>query len=563
MPLHDAQKPWLASYPPGVPTTIDIDALVPLNHVIETATQRYGGRPAFSSFGKSLGYSDVTGLARQLVSGLQARGLKKGDRIALMMPNIMAYPVSMYACLLGGYIIVNVNPLYTPRELAHQLKDSGARAIIVLENFAKTVMEVLPDVKLDLVAIAKAGDFLGFKGAIVSVVAKYVKKVVPAYTIPGAVVLTTIVGEGKVKAPQPVPISLDDTAFLQYTGGTTGVSKGAELTHRNVAANLEQAWQWLGRAFAEKSDQHVMVTALPLYHIFALTCNAMLMARLGACCLLISNPRDLPAFIKTLKSSRFTLLTGVNTLFNALMNQPDFAKLDFSNLSAAVGGGMSVQSGVAKRWKDMTGTPILEGYGLSETSPILTMNRHDLTDWTGTIGYPAPSTDIVIMDKDGKILPIGEPGEIAAQGPQVMKGYWQRPDETAKVTTPDGYFRTGDVGIMNPDGSIKIVDRIKDMVLVSGFNVYPNEVEDVIAAAPGVAEAAVIGLPDEQTGEKVVAYIVRKGDPVSAEEILAFCKANLTRYKVPKEVHFIEVLPKTNVGKILRRALRDQAISAR
>ncbi len=431
----------------------------------------------------------------------------------------------------------------------------------MLENFAKTVAEVLPDVRLDLVAVAKAGDFLGFKGAIVSIVAKYVKKVVPPYSIPGAVALVSLIAEGKGKKPQPAAITLEDTAFLQYTGGTTGVSKGAELTHRNVSGNLEQCYQWLGVSFEKKSDRHVMVTALPLYHIFALTCNAMLMARIGACCLLIANPRDLPAFIKTLKSTRVTLMTGVNTLFNALMNQPDFAKLDFSSLVCAVGGGMSVQSSVAKRWKAMTGTPILEGYGLSETSPVLTMNRHDLAEWTGTIGYPAPSTEIAILDPEGRHLPIGDTGEIAAKGPQVMKGYWLRPDETAKVMTADGYFRTGDIGIMNPDGSVKIVDRLKDMVLVSGFNVYPNEVEDVLASAPGVAEAAVIGLPDEQTGEKVVAYVVRKGDPVTVEELLAYCRQNLTRYKAPKEIHFIEALPKTNVGKILRRALRDQAMA--
>jgi long-chain acyl-CoA synthetase len=559
MTQQEMARPWLKSYPPGMPATIDEASLKPLDAVIKQASTQFATRPAFSSFGKSLGFGDVFQLATQLVAALQARGFKKGDRIALMMPNVMAYPVAMYGCLLGGFTIVNVNPLYTPRELTHQLKDSGARAIIVLENFAKTVSEVLPDVKLGMVAIAKAGDFLGVKGAIVSIVAKYVKKVVPAYAIPGAISFAGLVGEGRGKTAAPVSLTLDDVAFLQYTGGTTGISKGAELTHRNVAANLEQCYQWLGKAFEAKSDRHVMVTALPLYHIFALTCNAMLMARLGACCLLIANPRDLPAFVKTLKSSRFTLFTGVNTLFNALMNNADFAKLNFSDLSCAVGGGMSVQSAVAKRWKEMTGTPILEGYGLSETSPVLTMNRHDLVDWTGSIGFPAPSTDIAILDPDGKHLPVGETGEIAARGPQVMRGYWQRPDETVKVMTADGFFRTGDVGVMNADGSVKIVDRIKDMVLVSGFNVYPNEVEDVIAAAPGVLEAAVIGLPDEQTGEKVIAYVVKKGDPVSADDILAYCKQHLTRYKVPKEVRFVESLPKTNVGKILRRALRDQA----
>jgi long-chain acyl-CoA synthetase len=556
----EANMPWLKSYPQGVPARIDETALQPLDKVIETAAQRFGGRPAFSSFGKSLDFASVLALGKQFAASMQARGFKKGDRIALMMPNVMAYPVALYGCLLGGFVIVNVNPLYTPRELAHQLKDSGARGIVVLENFAKTVSEVLPELKLELVAIAKAGDFLGFKGAIVSIVAKYVKKVVPPYTIPGAVALVSLVAQGKGRATASASITLDDTAFLQYTGGTTGVAKGAELTHRNVAANLEQAYQWLGRSFEAKSDRHVMVTALPLYHIFALTCNAMLMAKIGACCLLIANPRDLPTFIKTLQSTRFTLMTGVNTLYNALLNQPDFLKLDFSSLQAAVGGGMSVQSSVAKRWKEVTNTPILEGYGLSETAPILTMNRHDLPEWTGTIGYPAPSTEIVILDDQGKHLAIGETGEIAARGPQVMRGYWQRPDETAKVMTADGFFRTGDIGIINEDGSVRIVDRLKDMVLVSGFNVYPSEVEDVIASAPGVSEAAVIGLPDEASGEKVVAYVVKKGDPVSVEDILAYCRQNLTRYKVPREVRFVETLPKTNVGKILRRALRDEAM---
>lgn len=551
-------RPWLAHYPNAVPAEIDVPHLPTLAELIVRSSQEYAEKPAFISFGKALTYREIGTAARAVAGYLQSQGFRKGDRIAIMMPNVMAYPAVMFGCLIGGFTVVNVNPLYTVRELTHQINDSGAEAIFVLENFANVVAEALPHTNLKKVVIATAGDLLGFKGKIVSFVAKYIKKVVPAYALPQAVMLPDAMRAGASAGMKAVEITLDDLAFLQYTGGTTGVSKGAALTHRNVSANVAQSEAWLGWAIKPIPD-NVMVTALPLYHIFALTCCCLFMMKIGAACLLIANPRDIPGFIGILKKTRFTLMSGVNTLYNALANHPDIRTVDFSSLKFCVAGGMATQSAVAKNWKSVSGCSIVEGYGLSETSPVLTINRADLEEFSGTIGFPMPSTDIELRDAEGKHVPMGESGEICARGPQVMPGYWNRPDETAKVMTPDGFFRTGDIGVQMPDGTFKIVDRLKDMILVSGFNVYPNEVEEVIAQHPGVLEVAVIGVPDPQSTEAVAAYIVKKDPDLDAETIRAHCRSTLTAYKVPKVIHFREALPKTNVGKVLRRMLREPA----
>lgn len=553
-------RPWLAHYPAAVPAQIDDDAPSTLAELIRSACETYPERQAFESFGKNITFAELGRAAQAFCAWLQAQGFEKGDRIALMMPNVLAYPATIFGALLGGYAVVNVNPLYTARELTHQINDAGARALVVIENFAHVVEEARPNLKLDAIVVATAGDLMGFKGVIVNFVARKVKKVVKSFNLPGAVPLKTILAGPT--AMTPVTIEPEDIAFLQYTGGTTGVAKGATLTHGNVAANVEQARLWLGWALEPplgRSDyQHVMVTALPLYHIFALTCCCMFMLRIGAKGLLIANPRDIAGFVKILKSSRFTLFSGVNTLYNALSNHPEIKEVDFSELRFAVAGGMATQAAVAKRWKEVTGKPIIEGYGLSETSPMASVNRPDIGEFSGTIGYPLPSTDFAIRDAEGNEMPAGEPGEICIRGPQVMAGYWNRPDETAKVMTPDGFFRSGDVGILLPDGQVKIVDRMKDMVLVSGFNVYPNEVEDVLASHPGVLEAAVIGLPDEHSGEAVTAFVVKKDPSLTAEALRGFCKDSLTGYKVPKQIIFRDALPKTNVGKVLRRALREE-----
>lgn len=555
-----ATRPWLASYPPEVPHEIDVVRLPTLDALFEQSCKDFAEMPAFISFGKALTYRQIEQNARAVAGWLQAQGFQRGDRIALMMPNVMAYPAALFGVLMGGFTVVNVNPLYTVRELTHQLNDSGSKAIIVLENFAHVVQEALPQTNVKKVVIASAGDLLGFKGKIVSFVAKHVKKVVPAYSIPNAVPFLNVVAMGAKAGMRPVEVSLDDVAFLQYTGGTTGVSKGATLTHRNVSANIAQADASLGYA-VRKDPNNVMVTALPLYHIFALTACCMFMMKIGAACLLIANPRDIPGFIKILKSTRFTMISGVNTLYNALANHPDIRNVDFSALRFSVAGGMATQHAVATAWKALTGCTVSEGYGLSETSPIVTINRPDNVEFSGNIGYPVPSTDVDLRDENGNSVPQGESGEICVRGPQVMPGYWQRPDETAKVMTQDGYFKTGDVGVLLPDGAFKVVDRLKDMILVSGFNVYPNEIEDVIARHPGVLEVAVIGLPDPQSGEAVAAYIVKKDPNLEADSIKAHCKEMLTAYKVPKHIHFRDALPKTNVGKVLRRMLRDEVKS--
>lgn len=552
-----AARPWLSSYPAQVPKTIDEARIGTLNDIFRQAVADYPNRAAVDSFGTRMTYAVLGREADAVASWLQGQGLKKGDRVAIMLPNVMAFPAILFGVLLAGGTVVNVNPLYTPRELTYQLKDSGARFLFVLENFAATVEESLPDLTLDRVVLVTPGDLLGLKGAIVNLVSRHVKKAVKPFSLPQAVAFKTVIANGARQKPQTVAVSPDDVAFLQYTGGTTGIAKGATLLHRNVTANVLQCEAWMRPFFGDRED-HVMVTALPLYHIFALTVCAMLMTRIGGCQLLIANPRDIPGFVKTLQKSRITLMSGLNTLYNALANAPGIEKVDFSQMVFAVSGGMATQEAVARKWKAVTGQPIVEGYGLSETSPVVCANRLDIEEFTGTIGYPLPSTDVSIRSSDGTALPSGERGELCVKGPQVMAGYWQRPDETAKVMTTDGWFRTGDIAVMLPDGQIKIVDRMKDMVLVSGFNVYPNEVEDVIVKHPGVMEAAVIGLPDEHSGEAVVAYVVRRNQALTVEELREFCRENLTGYKVPRRIEFRETLPKTNVGKVLRRALKEE-----
>jgi long-chain acyl-CoA synthetase len=557
-PPDEGARPWLAHYPPGVPSDIDVAALGTLADIFRKTVAAQPDDPAFISFGVTLTYAQIAAAAEAFTSWLQARGIAKGARVAIMMPNVLAYPAALFGTLLGGYVVVNVNPLYTPRELAHQLNDSGARVLVVLENFAHTVAEAWPELKLDAVIVAAPGDLMGFKGALVNLVSRYVKKAVPSWSIPGAVRFAQTIAEGRGRRPQPVAISGDDLAFLQYTGGTTGVAKGAMLTHRNIAANVEQSQAWFGCA-AEDMRRAVMVTALPLYHIFALTVCCLYMVRIGGASLLIANPRDIPGFVKTLKGSRFTMLSGVNTLYAALANHPEIGEVNFADLRFSIAGGMAMQQAVAAQWKRITGKPVLEGYGLSETSPVVCANRPDIKDFTGTIGYPLPSTEVRIQLEDGSPAPAGTPGELCVRGPQVMPGYWQRPDETAKVMTDDGFFRTGDVGLFMADGQVKLVDRMKDMILVSGFNVYPNEVEDVLVSHPKVLEAAVIGQPDPHSGECVVAYIVPRDPSLTEEELREYAREQLTGYKIPRHFVFRPSLPKTNVGKVLRRALRDEA----
>jgi long-chain acyl-CoA synthetase len=495
-----------------------------------------------------------------MASYLQGRGLQRGARVAIMMPNVLQYPVATAAVLRAGFAVVNVNPLYTPRELEHQLKDSGAEAIIVLENFAHTVEQVIAKTQVKHVIVGSMGDLLGFKGVIVNLVVRRVKKMVPAWSLPGAVSFNDAISAGRSLAFNKPKLSPGDVAFLQYTGGTTGVSKGATLLHRNIVANVLQNDAWLQPAMAAPPhvDQLMVVCALPLYHIFALTACYLLAVRAGGCNLLIPNPRDIPGFIKELAKYQVNNFPAVNTLYNGLMHHPDFKKLDFSKLKISNGGGMAVQRPVAEQWKAITGCSIAEGYGLSETSPTLTCNTTTDPEFNGTIGIPVPSTWISIRDDDGNEMPLGQPGEICAKGPQVMSGYWNRPEETAKVMTADGYFRTGDIGIMDERGYTKIVDRKKDMILVSGFNVYPNEIEEVIASNPGVLECAVIGIPDSKSGEAVKAFVVKKDPNLTAEALVKFCQEQLTGYKVPKHIEFRTDLPKTNVGKILRRQLRDE-----
>jgi long-chain acyl-CoA synthetase len=556
---------WLKNYPPGVPADIDAAQYPSLVALFEESFAKYKDRDAYACMDKRLTYAALDMLSRALAAWLQSQGLVKGDRVAVMLPNVLQNPVCIAAILRAGCIVVNVNPLYTPRELEHQLKDSGARAIIVLENFARTLQQVIAKTNISQVVIASMGDLLGFaKGTIVNLVVRRLKKMVPAYSLPAATKFNDAIAAGKGMTLKTPDIKPDDVAFLQYTGGTTGVSKGATLLNRNVIANVLQNEAWLQPALGKGKpvQQMVIVTALPLYHIFALTACGLLGMRIGGMCLLIPNPRDIPAFVKELAKYPFNMLPAVNTLYNALLNNPEFAKLDFSNLKAANGGGMAVQRAVADRFFKLTGCPIVEGYGLSETAPTLTCNRADNNEYTGTIGLPVPSTLISIRDDAGKEVPLGEPGEICARGPQVMSGYWQRPDETAKVMTADGYFKTGDIGVMDANGQVRIVDRKKDMVLVSGFNVFPNEVEDVVASHPAVLECAVVGVPDAATGEAVVLFVARKDPSLTEQALMKFCGEQLTGYKKPKYIIFQQELPKTNVGKVLRRELREVALKA-
>jgi long-chain acyl-CoA synthetase len=554
---------WLKHYPAGVPAEVDVDRYPSVVALIEESFQKYRNDKAYILMDRALTYGDVDRLSRDFGAYLQGLGLKRGDRVAVMMPNVLQYPVAVAAILRAGFIAVNVNPLYTPRELEHQLKDSGAQAIIILENFATTLQQVIAKTPIKHVVLASVGDLLGFpKGFITNLVIRHVRKAVPAFSLPGAVRFNAALASGKGKELDRPEIKGGDVAVLQYTGGTTGVSKGATLLHRTIIANLlaSEAWTLPGLKRKPIEGQLTFVCALPLYHVFAFITCMLLAMRTGGVNVLVPNPRDLGATIKEMAKYRFHVMPGVNTLFNALANNGEFAKLDFSQLRIANGGGMAVQEAVAKKWLDVTGCPIVEGYGLSETASGITCNPTDSDAYTGTIGLPLPNVEIRLLDDDGKDVPVGSPGEIAIKGPQVMAGYWQHPEETAKVMTSDGFFKSGDIGTMDERGFVKIVDRKKDMIVVSGFKVFPNEIEGVAVNHPGVLECAVVGVPDKATGEAVMMFIVRKDPALTKEAVLAFCAKNFTGYKKPKYVEFRDDLPRTNVGKILRRELRDQAV---
>jgi long-chain acyl-CoA synthetase len=551
------EKIWLKSYQAGVPAEINLNEFKSIGDLFDKSVKLYGPRKAYINMDKAITYAELDKASAAFGAYCQSvLKLQKGARIALMMPNLLQYPICLYGALRAGYTVVNCNPLYTERELEHQLKDSGAEAIVIVENFASVLDKVVARTPVKHVLVTQLGDMLDFpKRMIVNVVVKHVKKMVPAWNLPGAVELRDALIAGGRHPLKPVDVGHDDLAFLQYTGGTTGVSKGAMLTHRNIIANLLQAHAWIASSL---NDEEIIVTALPLYHIFALTANCLTFFKIGATNLLITNPRDIPGFIKEIGKYPFTTITGVNTLFNAMINSPDFAKIDLSKLHLTLGGGMAVQRAVAERWKQITGVTLIEAYGLTETSPAATMNPLDMPEYNGCIGLPISSTEVTIRDDDGKDLAMGEPGELCIRGPQVMKGYWNRPDETDKVIMADGFLRTGDVAIMNDKGYFKIVDRKKDMILVSGFNVYPNEIEDVVAMHPGVMESAAVGVLDDKSGEAVKLFVVKKDPDLTEASVLEHCRAHLTGYKVPRQIVFRTELPKTNVGKILRRELRDQ-----
>ena len=552
------ERPWLDNYPSGVAAAIDVGEYPSIIAVLDRANADYRDRPAFSNFGKALTFADVDRLSRQFAAYLLGElQLKKGDRVAIMLPNCLQYPVAIFGVLRAGLTVVNVNPMYTARELRHQLEDSGAKAILVLDNFGDTVQEVLDHLPGVRAITSGLGDMLGFpKGSIVNFVLKYVKKMVPDYRIEGAVRFRDALTLGQMHPLPEVAIGHDDIAFLQYTGGTTGVAKGAMLTHANMIANMQQVGAWITTQLERGNE--VAIAALPLYHIFSLTACAMVFMRIGAHVVLVTNPRDMPEFVKILKSAPFSILPGVNTLFNGLLNTPGFEQLDFSHLKVTLGGGMAVQRAVAEKWKQVTGCTLAEAYGLTETSPGVCINPLDLKDYNGSIGLPLPSTDVCVKDDAGKVLATGEIGELCVKGPQVMKGYWQRPEETAKVIDGDGWLHTGDMARMDERGYFYIVDRKKDMILVSGFNVYPNEIEDVVAMMPGVLEVAAIGVPDDKSGEAVKVFIVRKDAALTADQVKAFCRENLTGYKLPRYIEFRDSLPKSNVGKILRKELRAE-----
>ena len=551
------EKIWLNEYPAGVPADVDLHEFSSLKDILEKSCQRFADLPAYSNMGVTLRYRDIDRLSRDFGAYLQGLGLSKGNRVAIMMPNVLQYPVALFGALRAGLTVVNVNPLYTPRELEHQLNDSGSLVIVIIENFAHTLQEVLDKTPVRIVITTELGDLFPFpKRPLVNFVVKRVKKMVPAWRIPGAVPFRQALNQGAGKTLTEVPLTHDDLAFLQYTGGTTGVSKGAMLTHGNMVANLQQASAWLS-PFSKPAEETI-ITALPLYHIFSLTANCLTFMKVGGHNILITNPRDMPGFVKELSKIRFTVMTGVNTLFNGLLHTPGFEKLDFSSFKIALGGGMAVQRAVAEQWRKVTGVPLIEAYGLTETSPAACINPLTLTDYNGNIGLPISSTELSIRDDEGRELGFGEDqvGEICIRGPQVMRGYWHRPEETAQVMTPDGYLRTGDVGYVNEQGYARIVDRKKDMILVSGFNVYPNEIEDIVAHHPMVLEVAAVGVPDEKSGEAVKIVVVRKDEALTAEMLIEHCRRELTGYKLPRHVEFRSELPKTNVGKILRRLLR-------
>ncbi len=551
------ERPWLASYPAHVPAEINVDEFPSIVSVLKTSCDRFSALPAFTNFGKVLTFAEVDELSNRFANYLlNDLKLKKGDRVALMMPNVLQYPIAIFGVLRAGLTVVNTNPMYTGRELKHQLRDSGAVAIVVMEMFAHTLADIIAETSVKHVVTTCVGDMLGFpKGQVVNFTLKYIKKVVPEYRLPGAVSFNRALAMGGAKPLPEIDIRPGDIAFLQYTGGTTGVAKGAMLTHRNLVANMQQASAWINNLVTEGKE--IIITALPLYHIFALTSNCLVFMKVGGLNYLITNPRDMAGFVKELGKSNFTGITGVNTLFNGLLNTPGFDKLDFSTLKFTLGGGMAVQRAVAERWKKTTGVTLAEAYGLTETSPAACMNPVDIADYNGSIGLPVSSTDCCVKDEEGHALPMGEVGELCVKGPQVMLGYWQLPEETAKVIDSDGWLHTGDMAKMDERGYFYIVDRKKDMILVSGFNVYPNEIEDVIAMMPQVLEVAAIGIPDDKSGEAVKVVIVKKDPALTADMVKAFCRENLTGYKLPKVVEFRTDLPKSNVGKIIRRELRD------
>jgi long-chain acyl-CoA synthetase len=551
------ERIWLRNYPANVPADIDPGEYASVREVFEESCRKYATRPAFSCMGRTITFAELDALSTAFAAYLQGIGCAKGARIGVMMPNVLQYPVCVFGILRAGCTVVNVNPLYTARELEHQLADSGAEVIVVVENFAHVVAEVIGKTQVRQAIVTSIGEQLGFKGLVVDFVLRHVKKMIPAYSLPGAVRLRDALAAGRKRPLERRPLAHEDLAFLQYTGGTTGVAKGAMLTHRNIVANLLQARAWVGPFLA--GEREVIITPLPMYHILSLTANCLVFMTLGGENVLIPNPRDIGGLVKEMGRYRFTAITGVNTLFNAMLNHPDFAKLDFTALRFTLGGGMAVFEAVARRWKEVTGCTLLEAYGLTETSPAATINPPDLPDYNGSIGLPIPSTDIELRDDAGQVLPLGQAGEICIKGPQVMAGYWHRPDETAKVMTADGYFMTGDIGIMDERGYIRIVDRKKDMILVSGFNVYPNEIEAVVVQHPKVLECAAVGVPDRKSGEAVKLFIVKRDESLTVDDVLAHCRANLTGYKIPRDVEFRRDLPKSNVGKILRRELRDEA----
>jgi long-chain acyl-CoA synthetase len=552
-----ADFPWIKRYPKGIPAQINLYDYNSVIELFEDSVKKYRDRVAFENMGARLTFAQVDELSRHFAAYLQSLGLQKGDRIAIQMPNLLQFPIAFFGSLRAGLIVVNTNPLYTPREMEHQFKDSGAKAIVIVANFANNLQQIIHNTSIKHVIITELGDMLGgLKGALVNFVVKRIKKMVPPYSLPDAIPFKQALKEGKGLSYTKPDIGLKDIALLQYTGGTTGLSKGAALSHANLVAHNTMITHWFKPYRDQSDEQDIIITAIPLYHIFALTVNCLLKFSVGAKNVLITNPRDMKGFVKELSKHKFTIITGVNTLFNGLLNNPDFAKLDFSKLKGAVGGGMAVQDVVAERWEKVTGKPLVEGYGLSETSPVLCCNPLDGTHKRGTIGLPMPSTEVAIFDDNGNQLPQGQTGEICARGPQVFSGYWEK--DNSDVFYPGGWFKTGDIGLMDEDGFFKIVDRKKDMIKVSGFNVYPNEIENVIAGHPKVLEVAAIGVPDERSGEVIKAFVVKRDQSLTEEELRDFCHKNLTNYKVPKYFEFRTELPKSNVGKIIRRVLREE-----